>query len=133
MTETGDPWREIEVPKEDNTLNVRRADVRHSLDYWFARDFLGRYVLCFDTTGKVPVESAIPKLAGIDVNMLPFSDASCRLVLTLLESEQLDIFRALCFDLMRSTAALTEDERGGRAFDYAQPITPLAGPAGESA
>ena len=110
MTYVGDPWRDIQVPKEDSTLNVLRADVEHSLDYWFARDLLGRYVLCFDSGAEVPAASSVPKLAGVEVNTLTFGEAGCRLVLTLLESEQFDIFRALCFDLMRSTAELSRRE-----------------------
>ena len=110
MTGMGDPWREIEIPGEDNTLNVRRADIEHSLDYWFARDFQGRYVLCFDSGAEAPAVSSVPKPAGIEVNALAFGEAGCRLVLTLLESEQFDIFRALCFDLMRSTVEISGDE-----------------------
>ncbi len=110
MTNKSDPWRDIEVPREENSLNVRRADVEHWLDYWFGRDFLGRYVLCFDSSAEVPVASSVPNPAGIEVHALTFGEGGCRLVLTLLESEQLDIFRALCFDLMDSTANLSEDE-----------------------
>ncbi|MDE0210339.1 MAG: PD-(D/E)XK motif protein [Boseongicola sp.] len=112
MTGTGDPWREIEIPRDENTLNVRRADVEHELDYWFGRDLQGRYVLCFDSGAEVPDASSVPKPAGVEVNALPFGDAGCRIVLTLLETEQFDIFRALCFDLMRSTAELSRNESG---------------------
>ena len=110
MTGTGDPWRDIEVPGEEDSLNVRRADVGHSLDYWFGRDLQGRYVLCFDSSADVPSASSVPKPAGIEVNTVVFGEAGCRLVLTLLESKQFDIFRALCFDLMKSTAELSENE-----------------------
>ena len=112
MTDKDDPWREIKIPRKDNTLNVRRADVEHSLDYWFARDLQGRYVLCFDSGAEVPALSSVPKPAGIEVNALAFGEAGCRLVLTLLETEQFDIFRALCLDLMRSTAELSRNESG---------------------
>ena len=110
MTGTGDPWRDIEVPRDENSLNVRRADVEHSLDYWFGRDLQGRYVLCFDSDAEVPAASSVPKPAGIEVNTLALGEADCRLILTLLESEQFEIFRALCFDLMRSTAMLSVNE-----------------------
>ena len=110
MTGTGDPWRDIEVPRDENLLNVRRADVEHSLDYWFGRDLQGRYVLCFDSDAEVPGASLVPNPTGIDVNAFTLGEVGCRLVMTLLESEQFDIFRALCFDLMRSTANLSENE-----------------------
>ncbi|MDE0694753.1 MAG: PD-(D/E)XK motif protein [Boseongicola sp.] len=110
MTGTGDPWRDIEVPRDENTLNVRRADVAQELDYWFGRDLQGRYVLCFDSGAEVPDAPSMPKPAGIEVNALAFGEAGCRIVLTLLETEQFDIFRALCFDLMQSTAELSRNE-----------------------
>ena len=110
MRETGDPWREIELPKEDNALNVRRADAEHALDYWFARDVRERYVFCFDAGADVPGPSALPRLAGIELVALRIGDVGCRLVLTLLDSEQFDIFRALCSDLMRATDQLAGNE-----------------------
>ena len=110
MTGTADPWHDIEIPGDENLLNVRRADAEHSLDYWFGRDLQGRYVLCFDSDAEAPGASSVPKIAGIEVNALALGEAGCRLILMLLESEQLDIFRALCFDLMRSTAQLSECE-----------------------
>ncbi len=117
MTGTGDPWHDIEVPRHQESLNVRRADVEHVLDYWFGRDVLGRYVFCFDSCAPVPRSSSVPKPAGIVVTTLAFGDAGCRLVLTLSDSEQFDIFRALCFDLMRSTAGLSgSDGEAGLAI-----------------
>ncbi|MCY4237708.1 MAG: PD-(D/E)XK motif protein [Rhodospirillaceae bacterium] len=110
MTGTDDPWRDIKVPREENSLNVRRADVEHSLDYWFGRDIRGRYILCFDSDAGAPAATLVPKPAGIEVNTLTLGERSCRLVLTLLESKQFDIFRALCFDLMRSTAELSGND-----------------------
>ena len=110
MTGTVDPWRAIEPPKEDNALNVRRADAEHPLDYWFARDVRGRYVFCFDAGADVPGSKSLPRLSGIEVVALHSSDTGCRLVLTLLDSEQFDIFRALCSDLMRATDQLTGNE-----------------------
>lgn len=110
MTGTGDPWRDIGPSKEDNTLNVRRADVAHPLDYWFARDVRGRYVFCFDASTSAPDTRGMPKFAGIDLVSLGVSDRSCRLVLTLTDSEQFDIFRALCSDLMLATRELAKNE-----------------------
>ena len=110
MTRTADPWCAIESPKEDNSLNARRADAEHPLDYWFARDVRGRYVLCFDSKANAPSATALPRLAGIELVVLSIGETGCRLVLTLLDSEQFDIFRALCFDLMRATRDLAENE-----------------------
>ena len=110
MTGKHDPWQAIEAPKEDHSLNVRRGDTEHPLDYWFARDILGRYVFCFDADADVPNLSTLPRLAGIEIVALRMSDTGCRLALTLLDSEQFDIFRALCTDLMRATEQLTRNE-----------------------
>ena len=61
---------------------------------------------------RCPSASSVPKPAGIKVNTLAFGEGGCRLVLTLIESEQFDIFRALCFDLMKSTSELSGNESG---------------------
>ena len=112
MREERDPWSSIESPGEDHALNVRRANPEHPLDYWFARDVRGRYVFCLDSdagaTNALP--STLPKLASIELDALRLGDTRCRLVLTLLESEHSDIFRALCTDLMVATAALARHE-----------------------
>lgn len=110
MTGTADPWRDIETPKEDRALNVRRADAGHPLNYWIARDFQGRYVFYFDAETSRPTTDALPRLAGIEVIALKIGEANCRLVLTLLDSEQFDVFRTLCADLMNATTHLGKEQ-----------------------
>lgn len=112
MTGTLDPWHDIGIPREANTLITRLADDQHTFDYWFARDLYGRYVFCFDTNANVPAKSSIPKLAGIEAHTVAFGVSDCRLVLTLVDTEQFDIFRPLCFDLMRATTNLSKSENG---------------------
>lgn len=107
MIGSGDHWREIEPPKDDNLLNVRRADVGHPLDYWIGRDVRGRYILRLDVSACAPANSALPRFAEIDVVALRVDGSRCSLVLTLLDSEQFEIFRALCSDLMRATVQLS--------------------------
>ena len=59
---------------------------------------------------------APPKLGGIEVSTF-FDDAgSCRLVLTLLDPAFLEIFRALCHDLLSSTAGLPRGDNGNGLF-----------------
>jgi hypothetical protein len=110
MTETTDPWRDIDPPKEDRALNVRRADAGHPLNYWFARDFQDRYVFYFDAETSPPPIDALPRLAGIEVIAFEIGEENCRLVLTLLDTEQFDVFRTLCADLMKATAHLRKEQ-----------------------
>lgn len=112
-----DPWLEIRPANESDSLNLRRADAAHPLDYWFAKDVRGRYLFCFDTSVNELDRTALPKLAGVEVISLSTKPGASRLVLTLLDNEQFDIFRALCSDLMRSTSELTRnDSRAGLAI-----------------
>jgi hypothetical protein len=110
MTGTADPWCDIDPPKEDRALNVRRADASHPLNYWFARDFQGRYVFYFDAETSPPAKNALPRPAGIEVIAMKIGEMDCRLVLTLLDSEQFDVFRTLCADLMKATAHLAKEQ-----------------------
>ena len=109
MTGSVHPWMEIEVPTAVNTLNVRRANVLHSLDYWFGRDLEGRYLLCFDFDSTSVESSGGLRLSGIAVEMLPLERHKYRFVLTLQNSENVDVFQALCMDLMGSTAEVTKE------------------------
>ena len=112
-----DPWLKIEPPNEGRSLNLRRADAAHPLDYWFARDVRGRYLFCFDAIVNDLGSTTLPRLAGVEIVSLSTEPGASRLVLTLLDKEQVDIFRALCSDLMRSTSELTRnDSRAGLAI-----------------
>ena len=110
MRESNDPWSSIKPAGNDQTLNRLRANAQHPLDYWFARDVRGRYVFYLDADANAPRPPVLPKLANIDLHAVRIGDAGSRLVLTLLEPAQSDVFRALCADLMEGTEQLARHE-----------------------
>jgi hypothetical protein len=98
-----DDWSRIAPAGGPEADNVRRADPSHPLDFFRGRDFTGRYLLSLSAEIEGPALPDPPKLNGIDVTIERRPPASARLVLTLQDRSQFDIFRALCGHLMTAT------------------------------
>lgn len=99
-----DDWSRIAPAAGPEADNVRRVDPAHPLDFFRGRDFSGRYLLSL--SAEIDGGTALPgppKLNGIDVTLERRPPASARLVLTLQDRTQFDIFRALCDHLMIAT------------------------------
>jgi len=99
-----DDWSRIAPAAGREADNVRRADPAHPLDFFRGRDFSGRYL--FSLSAEIDEAAALPdppKLNGIDVSLERRPPASARLVLTLQDRTQFDIFQALCDHLMIAT------------------------------
>lgn len=107
-----DDWIDIAPATGPHTDNVRRADASHPLDFFRGRDSMGQYIfsLAADTGCRDLPEP--PRLNGIDVHVERRSPEGARLVLTLQERDQFDIFRALCDHLLRATV---DQASGGNA------------------
>lgn len=114
MTVPSDPWTSIQVPGDKTALNILRADAKHPLDYWLARDFQNQYLFYLEARVSKPGLPQLPKIAGIEVAATWVGQDSCRLILTLGDYEQFELFRALCTDLMNATRSLksSEDQTG---------------------
>lgn len=106
-------WEEIARPKAGDHFNVRRADPRHPLDFWFGRDLNGQYVFYLNFKDNSPLTVRPIRLLGITTSMVDLGKSQHRLLLILNDPELLDIFRVLCVDLMRATSDLDRaDARG---------------------
>lgn len=101
-----DQWEEIGSADQPDELRIRRVDTQHPLDFYYGKDFTGRYVFLYKGRiigSEIPV---LPKLAGIGIS-LRLTEPSCiTLQLQLLDSGQADIFKALCTNLMLATRSL---------------------------
>ncbi|WP_162501378.1 PD-(D/E)XK motif protein [Methylobacterium crusticola] len=86
--------------------NVRRADSRHPLEFFRGRDFGGRYIFSLAADSGCRDLPEPPKLNGIKVGLERRGADHARLVLTLLDREHFDIFRALCDHLLAATSGL---------------------------
>jgi hypothetical protein len=116
MTISTEPWRKISRSQTSNALNRLRADTGHPLDFWYARDFQGRYIFYLDAKAEIPASGSLPRPAGVEINAFDVGNSVCRLVLTLTDSAQIDIFRVLCADLMRATADVVPNDGAGLAI-----------------
>ncbi|WP_065754086.1 PD-(D/E)XK motif protein [Bradyrhizobium paxllaeri] len=107
-----DQWSEIPASSHPGLNNVRRVEVRYPLDFRRGKDFHGRYIFVLEGACDTAQLPAPPKLAGIDVAALFDEAGNCRLTLTLLDPKSLEIFRALCHDLLSATAKLPRGDNG---------------------
>lgn len=107
-----DQWDDISRPDHPGFESEKRADPRHPLEFFRGKDFHGRYV--FSLQGRVDRTSVPrpPALSDIEVSVTEPTPGRCRLSLTLAESDQKDIFRALCANLMDATSGLQRGEDG---------------------
>lgn len=102
-----DDWSSITASSNVNSDNLRRADPRHPLDFWRGRDHRGRYLFILE--GAMPA-NGFPRQgpAGIELTTHDLGYGKARLTLTLIDSELVELFRALCIDLLKATESLTE-------------------------
>jgi hypothetical protein len=107
-----DQWNEIPASSHPSFNNIRRVEIRYPLDFRRGKDFHGRYILVLEGFCDKAQLPTPPKLAGIDVATFFDEAGSCRLTLTLLDPESLEIFRVLCHDLLSATAKLPRGDNG---------------------
>lgn len=104
-----DLWDEIQPSVDPELLRTRRVDPRHPLDFFYGKDFEGRFI--FSCHGSFSIENLPkpPSLTGVNISFLQGPSAN-ELRLVLLEETQRDIFRALCANLMSTTMKLQKGE-----------------------
>lgn len=103
MPENWDDFKRSDHPSE---LRVRRVNPRHPMDFFYGKDFHGNYVFTLRgrITGELPIQ---PKqLAGLDIVLDSWGEGEFELRLRLIDSAQVDIFKALCANLMSATEKL---------------------------
>jgi len=108
MPAQSDPWINISPSEVADMDNLRRVASTHPLEFWWGRDHKGRALLVLD----IPAPSTTPKypeLAGVEISSTQVGNGVNRLVLTLLDQDDRDIFLALCNDLLDATDALPRD------------------------
>lgn len=101
--EEGD-WRDIASAADPQADNVRRASSTHPLDFFRGRNHAGQYIFALTADDGCRELPRPPKLNGIDVSVERRLGDGARMVLTLEDRDQFDIFRALCGHLLDATA-----------------------------
>lgn len=104
------PWSVINKPASD--FNVRLVDNHHPLLLYWGVDVRNRYVFVYD--GEVlamPEQRSLPSLSGISTAVVMQGERA-KLVLILNETGNWELFYALCNDIVRATAQVTEASHG---------------------
>ncbi len=95
------PWNAISPPSDD--VSARRIDHTHPLDLFWARDFKGRYLfVCEVETDERLEKYKLPELEGVQATFMPL-DGKIRLILSLNDKSNWEMFFALCNDLVQAT------------------------------
>ena len=100
------PWSQILRPSKN--LNAILADKDNTLEFFWAKDAVGNFLLILQTDLDVVQTDKIPKLNGIKV-ILGQMDKTYQLILTLISKEDKDIFYTLCMDLLDSTKNIKDE------------------------
>lgn len=98
-----DEWQEIDPSNSEAEINVRRVDPTHPFDWFRGRDQRGRYLFKLEAKVGWTNEFEVPELAGIEVQICRSEEFVTAIVLGLKDDRQMDIFRALCMNLLEST------------------------------
>lgn len=105
-----DPWKDIPASSDPGIDNVRRVETTYPLDFRRGRDFLGRYILVLEGRKQAGELPPLPRLGGIDVDAVFDTSGMCKLVLTLLDRADYELFKVLCHDLLTSTSGLARGD-----------------------
>jgi len=96
------PWDVISAPGAD--INTRRADALHPFDFFWGKDSRNHYLFVYQSPDGLEIPHKLPSLQGIDMQV--YGPESSRLVITLREQSEWELFHALCTDLLQATRNL---------------------------
>jgi hypothetical protein len=106
ITMITDPWESIAKSEHPGLDNVRAADPGHPLIFRRGKDYQGRYLFFLEGSDFDINVSDLPILSGIDIDLN--DGVPARIVLTLLEQDQNEIFLSLCINLVEATRHLSK-------------------------
>lgn len=104
MNQMSNPWNQIQSPHKD--VNVRRIDHTHPYELFWGKDGVGHCLFVFELPVEIDVEiHLIPEISGIKIELFKDQQNSNiqRLVLLLKNSDDWELFLALCNDVVQST------------------------------
>jgi hypothetical protein len=100
------PWALIEKPNQD--LNVRLADSDNPLKLYWGVDVGGQYLFVYEgLLEHIPNQKALPKLSGI-TTVVAKDSGRAKLLFSLNDTTNWEIFHALCCDLIRATMKVSD-------------------------
>lgn len=109
MSNEQDPWETIKAGSIVSGRTERRADPAHPIDFYRARLADGRYLFLLKGLRNFEARR-FPALGGIHLSQQQIPDGTSELVLELVDTEQVSLFRALAEDLLAATGDLGNGE-----------------------
>lgn len=98
-----DPWLEIRRPS-GVSVNAKRSDETHLFDFFWAVDIDGHCLFIYEYDRGLKPGEKKPKLNGIGIiDYDPEDDGRKKLILSLRQTEQREIFYRLCTDILEAT------------------------------
>ena len=107
-----DQWREIDEPSSSDREILRRVGPEHELDFYRGRLFGGGYFLRLVVDLEPPSQLVLPKLSNITITLCSGLGGRSELTVTLTSPDYLELFRALCADLISSTRFMKRVDEG---------------------
>ncbi|WP_262269586.1 PD-(D/E)XK motif protein [Microvirga yunnanensis] len=104
------PWADIRKPSTSADLPARRVDPGHPGSFFWARDHEGRCMLLLQYGAGVTANEQRPKLKGIDVRESEGPSGTRRLLLTLKNDHDRDLFEDLCNNIVRATRECADEQ-----------------------
>lgn len=104
------PWDKIVPPSKD--LSARRIDHEHPLNLFWARDYIGKYLFIYEFTERAGTDfGKLPNLVGISSDFISPKDPDekQKLILSLNEQSNWELFYAVCSDLVQATKEIKTD------------------------
>ena len=97
-----DPWNAVSRPSSPDRETLRRVGPEYELDFYRGRRFGGHYFLRLVVDADPPSGLVIPKMTNLTIS-LRGNGGRYELTVTLTSPDYLELFRALCADLVSST------------------------------
>lgn len=107
---TSDPWAELSRPRSSSELAARRVDENIDADFFWAKDYAGRYILLLQHSMGIPPDLRIPKLKDVEVECAVLMDDKRHIRFILANSELKDIFAELCRDIVAAAESANSED-----------------------
>ncbi|MCU7866026.1 MAG: PD-(D/E)XK motif protein [Candidatus Thiodiazotropha sp. (ex Lucinoma borealis)] len=110
MWQSIDPWRDISTPSKHSSISARRVDPEHPFNFFWGRDVRGRPLLALEVSSSVEENGNVPKIRGFEVLCTLDKDAGkLKLIISLRERENIELFHRFCMDLMDAVRSLADE------------------------
>ena len=106
---------------------LRRVGPDHELDFYRGRLFGGGYFLRLVVDSAPPARLVLPKLSNIEIALRSEPGGRSELTVTLTSPDYLELFRALCADLICVDSLHDASKSGTRTIDRGRTHRAVAG------